>query len=328
MNILDQMGVQPGATGLIPEEKDSNPNHAPDIHLRRQLGPPLGYNPVAEALNRRETLAEAEKAIAQLIEQDPSLSRLEAIQKVKLSWSRTAPVTPSSTSPPPESITVASPQNSNPLPPASQRPIPNPQSPTTPSVDTPRPALTPEPDSQAGPTIEQIQAALNSDLTKQEVGAVRSDQDGGPEGGVSGTTTSGTAEASGTQGLNPFLTKIFADVTVAPQSLDEEFEADVKATLHPSTEPLLKYLPRRNCIQFFRQSLAMAGLPKWSRWTPKMRTDVEAAYQELASDRFEVNLIVERLQSFSVQYGKSRLLRMVATILGLQAWMSMEVPNG
>ncbi len=129
-----------------------------------------------------------------------------------------------------------------------------------------------------------------------------------------------------TNDLDPVTDSLFTSMAEPsePDVLSDEMQKDLEDTLHESTKPLLTFLPRRNCLQFFRQSLALVGLPQWSRWTPQMRDDVEKAYVELVSDPFEVDMVVRKLQSFSAKYGKQRLLRMCATILGIQAWMSLE----
>ena len=137
-------------------------------------------------------------------------------------------------------------------------------------------------------------------------------------------------EAVGGIETDPAVDGIFADILAGDHdakqsSLEGEMKEDMYGAIHESTRPLLRALPTTQCVTFFRQSLTLAGLPQWSRWTPDQRTKVEAAYKELASDPFEVDQIVRHLQQFSVKYGKQRLLRMVSTILGIQAWMSTEV---
>ena len=125
---------------------------------------------------------------------------------------------------------------------------------------------------------------------------------------------------------DPVTESIFADM-VQPSALEDEMQEDIMSTLHESTQQLLTFLPRRNCIQFFRQSLSMAGLPSWSRWSNDARSNLQKAYLELVADPFEVDQIVRKLQGFSVAYGKTRLLRMTAFLLGLQAWMSLEITD-
>lgn len=127
--------------------------------------------------------------------------------------------------------------------------------------------------------------------------------------------------------LDPAVDDIFSEMTAEPVDLDEEFEADAKSLLHRDTHDLLKYLGRKNCFQFFRQSLFQCGMPRWSRWTVKNRESVQKTYFELAADPMEIDNIVRRLQGGIPKYGRSRLLRMTATILGTIAWMQMETDN-
>lgn len=156
------------------------------------------------------------------------------------------------------------------------------------------------------------------------------------EGDTGGTSTETVYEGTTTimegplvdKSYDPVVDKIFKDMVEPLSTLEDEIDKDALADLHESTEQLLKFLPRRNCIQFFRQSLSMAGLPAWSRWSNDNRAKLEAAYLELVADPFEVDQIVRKLQGFTVRYGKTRLLRMVATLIGIQAWMSLEISDG
>ncbi len=367
--------VAPGFQGMVPPDADDlNPNQQPDASLNKALGPGLGYNPVAIALDRRQTINEIEKAIDQLtaraLAEGVALTRPEAIMKVKQIWAQQAPATPSSTLQLPQSI----PTQTRPLS-KTQRQDFLKRTEQNQSTTTPFAGITPQPSTPAPaspPPIEQIAAVQhNGELWAPTVMDIRRQlgiTDYDPLFPVAEVCAPEPTEASpiisegptaeenksrlGLVGLSmpeqmtaadvdikeavggietdPAVDGIFADILAGDHdakqsSLEGEMKEDMYGAIHESTRPLLRALPTTQCVTFFRQSLTLAGLPQWSRWTPDQRTKVEAAYKELASDPFEVDQIVRHLQQFSVKYGKQRLLRMVSTILGIQAWMSTEV---
>ena len=308
--------VTPGFTGMVPPDSP-NPNFGPDPQLNAQLGTetPEGFNPVQIALDRRQEVADINKAVEQLQEQaaenGETLTRKQALTTLQRRWAQqsSTQVTPSSTSQPPELTQTSTLANSN----SSTLPGPEvtPKSKTPASEATLPPASTPAPDSPAAPSIADIQAALSEKPKTEDLSSHT------PEGPV--------LSVVGKLGPDdPFITDMLAEDA---SGLDEEFEAERVATLHPSTVPVMQHLDKRQCITMFRQSLAIVGLPAWSKWSPAQRKEVQEIYAGLARDSFEVDHVIRKLQAFPAQYGKQRLLRMCATILGIQAWMSLEVPN-
>ncbi len=298
MSVLPDVlaAVAPGFQGMLPAEAGDNPNHAADPSLRKQLGAPYLDNPVGKAIARRELMADIEKAVGQLQAKDPNLSRPQAIAQVRTAWASTTQDSPSSTSP------LLSPtiQPNQPLSPKSKQDFLNMtaarKSATTPCEATPPQESTPAPVSQQPPTLDEINACLQEIdkvqarvikgvmqipeqepvmmVSQQLVGSVQpSSHPEGPQDDKTAMTGRSSGEVKqGAAGLNIELPKpkdVFDELSAepVPSTLEDEFQEDMEKRLHPSTLSLLKYLPRRNCIQFFRQSLSLAGLPSWSRWT-------------------------------------------------------------